>query len=161
MTIINYDRFKAIQYAEKWANSRNPEYYNFDKIGGDCTNFISQCIYAGTNVMNYTPTFGWYYNSANSRSPSWTGVEFLYNFLVSNKYLGPFGKVINKINLEIGDVIQLADQQYNYYHSLLVTRKSYSKIYVSSHTFDAFDRDLATYNFYQYRCIKILGARKN
>ena len=37
-----YDRDKVIEYAKKWAYSRNPQYYNYDGIGGDCTNFASQ-----------------------------------------------------------------------------------------------------------------------
>ena len=44
---------KTIKYAKKWALSRNPKYYDFDSIGGDCTNFISQCIYAGAKIMNF------------------------------------------------------------------------------------------------------------
>ncbi len=35
-----YDREKAVAYAREWAFSRNPEYYIFDEIGGDCTNFV-------------------------------------------------------------------------------------------------------------------------
>ena len=53
MKILNYDRKQAIKYAKAWAYFRNPNYYNFDNIGGDCTNYISQCIYAGCRVMNY------------------------------------------------------------------------------------------------------------
>ncbi|MEG0115374.1 MAG: amidase domain-containing protein, partial [Hydrogenoanaerobacterium sp.] len=49
-----YDREKAIQYAHTWAYFRNPAYYNFEEIGGDCTNYASQCLYAGAGVMNYT-----------------------------------------------------------------------------------------------------------
>ena len=60
----------------------------FNGLGGDCTNFASQCIFAGSGVMNYTPVTGWYYISANNRTASWTGVEHLYNFLVGNKGLG-------------------------------------------------------------------------
>ena len=41
-----YDRQKVIEYAKKWAYLRNPKYYNFDSVGGDCTSFASQCIYA-------------------------------------------------------------------------------------------------------------------
>ena len=78
MTEIAYDREAAVAYAKKWAFRRNPAFYDFSKIGGDCTNFASQCIYAGAKVMNYTPTFGWFYKSANDRTPSWTGVEYLY-----------------------------------------------------------------------------------
>jgi hypothetical protein len=46
MKEIGYDRARALAYAEKWALSRNPAYFSFDGLGGDCTNFISQCLYA-------------------------------------------------------------------------------------------------------------------
>ena len=39
-----YNREHALQYAKKWALSRNPLCYNFSGIGGDCTNFVSQCL---------------------------------------------------------------------------------------------------------------------
>ena len=91
MKVIPYDREKAVDYAHKWAFGRNPAYYNYDDIGGDCTNFASQTLRAGGGVMNTTPTFGWYYYSANNKSPSWTGVQYLYNFLTTNKGVGPFG----------------------------------------------------------------------
>ena len=48
-----YDRISAINYAHKWALSRNPRYYNFDAVGGDCTSFISQFLFAGSQKMNY------------------------------------------------------------------------------------------------------------
>ncbi len=57
MKSILYNRDVVAEYAYKWAFRRNPEYYNFDSIGGDCTNFVSQCIFAGAGVMNYTDTF--------------------------------------------------------------------------------------------------------
>ena len=72
MTLRPYDRQAAVAYAHRWAYLRNPAFYNFDKLGGDCTNFASQCLYAGAGVMDYTPTFGWYYNSQYSRAPAWT-----------------------------------------------------------------------------------------
>ena len=55
-----YNREQAIDYAKKWAYKRNPRYYNYDPLGGDCTNFISQCVYAGSKVMNYNKVYGWY-----------------------------------------------------------------------------------------------------
>ena len=75
-----YNRENAVKYARKYALVRNPLYFTFEGIGGNCTNFVSQCILAGSCVMNYTPTFGWYYRSLDDRSPSWTGVEFFFNF---------------------------------------------------------------------------------
>ena len=79
-----YNRERAVEYARRWALSRNPLFENFSGIGGDCTNFVSQCVYAGCCQMNYTPDFGWYYVSLNNRAPAWTGVEFFYNFLTSS-----------------------------------------------------------------------------
>ena len=72
--LLPYDRDAAVAYAHRWAYGRNPNYYDYENIGGDCTNFASQCIYAGCGVMNYTPTFGWYYFDANRKAPAWTGV---------------------------------------------------------------------------------------
>ena len=74
LSIINYNRSDAVKYALKWAFSRNPDYLDFHGLGGDCTNFVSQCIYAGCQVMNYTPVYGWYYLSSSDRTASWTGV---------------------------------------------------------------------------------------
>ena len=54
MKEVQYDRQKAYNYAQKWAFKRNPIYYNFDNVGGDCTSFVSQCIFAGIGIMNYT-----------------------------------------------------------------------------------------------------------
>ena len=67
---LGYDRQRAVAYARRWAYSRNPLFYNFTGIGGDCTNFISQCLLAGCCVMNCTPTFGWYYRNASDRAPA-------------------------------------------------------------------------------------------
>ena len=68
-------------YAHKWAYKRNPDYYDFDPVGGDCTNFTSQCVFSGDAVMNYTPDFGWYYIDANRKSPAWSGAFEAYFFL--------------------------------------------------------------------------------
>ena len=74
--VIPYDRKAALRYAHKWAFGRNPAYYDYEELGGDCTNFASQCLYAGTGVMNFTPDLGWYYIDANRKAPAWTGVPY-------------------------------------------------------------------------------------
>lgn len=38
MRIVAYNRAAAVEYARKWAFQRNPAYYNFENLGGDCTN---------------------------------------------------------------------------------------------------------------------------
>jgi hypothetical protein len=37
MTIMQYNREAAAAYAREWALARNPGYYDFEEIGGDCT----------------------------------------------------------------------------------------------------------------------------
>lgn len=59
MKIVEYNRGLALAYAKRYALSRNNAYLDFSSLGGDCTNFVSQCLYAGARKMNYTPVFGW------------------------------------------------------------------------------------------------------
>lgn len=159
MQVKEYDKAKAIEYAKKWAYSRNTKFYDYENLGGDCTNFISQCIYAGTNTMNYSNINGWYYNNANAKSPSWTGVEFLYKFLTTNKTVGPFGNEVNKIEIDNGDIVQLSFDGIKFAHSLFIVNRINDKIFVATHTFDAFNRDLDTYHYSKLRYIKIKGYR--
>lgn len=160
MIVTDYNRENAVAYAKKWAFGRNPDYYNFNRIGGDCTNFASQCIYAGAEVMNFTPVMGWYYKSLNDRSPSWTGVEYLYNFLTANEGVGPFAKETPLNELEPGDIVQLGRSTGDFYHSPVVVAVKNGIIFVAAHSSDAFNRPLASYSYEQARGIHILGVRK-
>ncbi len=160
MDILNYDRAAAVAYAGKWAFGRNPKFYDFSKIGGDCTNFASQCIYAGAGVMNFTSTFGWYYKSVNDRTPSWTGVEYLYNFLTANDGAGPFAEEVSLDKLEIGDVVQLGKATGDFYHSPVVVGFRRGQILIAAHSYDAYNRPLSSYSYEKVRGIHILGVRK-
>lgn len=157
MSKQKYDRKSVYEYAKKWAYLRNPKYYNYDPLGGDCTNFVSQCILAGCNQMNYNKNNGWYYINGNNKSPSWTGVEFLYKFLINNKGDGPFGKETTIDKLDIGDIIQLSFDGNKFSHSLIVIQNSESidNTLVAAHTFDTFGKRVSDYEYYNYRCIHI------
>lgn len=152
-----YNRQKVYEYAKKWAYGRNPKYYNYDPVGGDCTNFASQCIFAGCNQMNYDRANGWYYINGNNKSPSWTGVEFLHKFLLSNKGVGPKGIVTSIDKLEIGDIIQLSFFGDAYMHSLVVVQNgtNTNNTYIAAHTYDVFGKTVAEYGFREYRCLHI------
>lgn len=164
MIQISYDRDAAVQYASQWAFKRNPAYFDFHGIGGDCTNFISQCLYAGCGVMNYTKTFGWYYASTNNRSPSWTGVRYLYQFLIENQSVGPYALAVDPYQILPGDVIQLGNSVGDFYHSLLAVEVGHTptphNILIATHSDDAYRRPLDTYSYDRIRYIHILGARK-
>ena len=152
-----YNRNEVYDYAKKWAYGRNPKYLNYDTIGGDCTNFVSQCIYAGCKQMNYNKINGWYYINGNDKSPSWTGVEFLYDFLINNKGIGPHGEIAEIDNLQIGDVIQLSFDRETYGHSLIVVRSGINSetTLIAAHSFDVFGKKISEYSYEKYRCIHI------
>lgn len=152
-----YDRAKAVTYAKRWALSRNPAYYDFEDIGGDCTNFASQCLYAGAGVMNYTPVMGWYYRSSRDRTASWSGVEYLYNFLVNNQSVGPYAHTVPQSEAQAGDIVQLG-RGGDFYHSPFITATT-PTILVAAHTFDALDRPLASYAYETVRFLHIDGVR--
>ena len=156
---MSYNRQKAYEYAKKWAYLRNPIYYNYDPVGGDCTNFVSQCIYAGIDQMNYNKTNGWYYINGNDKSPSWTGVVFLFEFLTSNKSAGPRGKVADIDELKIGDVIQLSFDGIKFSHSLIVIKNGTNvfNTLIAAHTYDVFGKSVAEYGFEKYRCVSIIN----
>ena len=154
----SYNRDAAVSYARKWAYSRNPTYYDFEKIGGDCTNFASQCIYAGSKIMNYTPVTGWYYRSVSDRSASWTGVEYLFKFLINNKSVGPYARIVSGNEVLPGDIVQLGSYRGGFYHSPVIVAVEPS-ILVAAHTYDALDRPLDSYEYEMARFLHIDGVR--
>jgi len=158
MNIKKYNRQKVKQYAGKWAYLRNPKYYDYELIGGDCTNFVSQCVFEGSKIMNYNK-LGWYYKNANDKSASWTGVEYLYKFLVNNKGVGPFAEKGNLEKAEVGDIIQLSFDGIKFAHSLVIINKDDKDIYIATHTFDAYNKPISKYIYKDIRLIHILGVR--
>lgn len=154
---MEYQREKAVQYALQWALGRNPAYYNYDALGGDCTNFVSQCLYAGIPQFNYRG-YGWYYHNANQKSPSWTGVNYLYEFLLQNQYEGPRGSEVTRETIAVGDVIQLSFSQHIFGHTVIVTSIEKERIKVCAHTIDSRNRPLDTYSFEEIRWIHIEGS---
>ena len=158
MRELFYNRQWVVNYARVWAYSRNPRFYDFSDLGGDCTNFASQCIFAGAGVMNYTPEVGWFYIDANDRSPSWTGVEFLYDFLVNNLSVGPYGREASTDEVLPGDIVQLADFEGNFYHTLVIVAEM-PQILVAAHSRNVLNKPLEDYNFDSARFIHIEGVR--
>jgi len=161
-----YNRENAVAYAKRWALSRNPLFIDFAGVGGDCTNFVSQAVLAGSCEMNDTPTFGWYIRSANDRAPAWSGVNEFFDFMTGSgdfppalSRVGPFGYVTTREFAREGDVIQLANNEGRFYHTLMITGISpEGDILVSAHTNDALDRPLSSYRYASERVIHIMGV---
>lgn len=159
LVVKPYLRDRAVAYAERYAFSQNPLFSNFQGIGGNCTNFVSQALYAAGCTMNYTPTFGWYYVSLDDRSPSWTGVDYFYNFMTTNGGVGPFAREISPDMSEVGDVIQLGRNEDGFYHTLLIVGYEGDDPLVAAQTDNAYRRPLSSYTYDYSRFLKIEGIR--
>ena len=153
-----YNRKAATEYARTWALYRNPKYKDYDPWGGDCTNYISQCIHAGNipfdnqgnDVMGkwywYSDSFGRYIIKNNS--------ELTQNY-------GIYAEVVDYNQLEIGDLIQLVYQG-RAYHTMIVTQvilddRNYLLDYlICQHTEDLLDYPLSE-KIGERKYIKIFG----
>lgn len=164
LVLKRYNRQKAVEYAREFALKKNLKYYDYSKIGGNCTNYISQCLFAGARVMNFKQN-GWFYRSSFDYSSSWTGVEFLYDFLINNKQESIFAENSTILRMEIGDIIQLRfKNKKDFGHSLIVTKiENYTPngIYVCANSKDVLDFKLTGFAYQDIRYIHILGVREN
>lgn len=120
-----YDRAKARRYAETWWNGANPKYMRFEV---DCTNFVSQCLFAGGAPMNYTGKreSGWWYQGKDGSrelwSFSWAVAHSLQSFLASSQSGLRANVVAAPHRLAVGDVICYDwDGNGRYQHNTIVT----------------------------------------
>ncbi len=127
-------------------------------MGGDCTNYASQVMYAGTPGFDQQGTNKWYYSGYNSRSPSWTSVLALRGYLLSNRgEVGHYsGFLTSKTYLKTGDIVQLGN-----YHSVVVHRNNSGTIYVSAHTSAALNKPLSDYGNPTLTCIQLKWYSNN
>lgn len=154
-----YDRSAAVAYAQQWAYRRHPAYLDFEMLGGDCTNYASQVLHAGGMPMDKTPVYGWYYLDATKRTASWTGVEYLYRFLLGLDTGRPRARIVPLEEALPGDIVQLAFSGERFQHSPVVVAvdgERPERIFMAAHTTDAYHRPLATYSYSALRAIHIL-----
>jgi len=164
--IIPYNRERAVEYAKKHAFERDDSFFDFTEYGGNCTAFISQCLFYANGIMNPTPFWGWYYYSVVNRSPSWSSVELFYKFMTTNTIRGPFMQVSDVKNMELGDLVQLKFYGYeNFTHTLMITKitdypsiRSARNIYLTANTYDVLNRNLLSYHYKEVRYLKVLGV---
>jgi hypothetical protein len=122
---IRYDRARAVQYADAWWNGHNPAFLTFEV---DCTNFISQCLYAGGAPMHYTGKrdSGWWYkgriNGRELWSFSWAVANSFLRFFLTSKSGLRAQEVGSPRELTWGDVIVYDwDGDGRYQHSTIIT----------------------------------------
>ncbi|WP_138494927.1 amidase domain-containing protein [Paenibacillus pinistramenti] len=120
-----YRREDAARYADEWWDAYNPEFTGFEV---DCTNFISQCLFAGGAPINYTGKreSGWWYKGyiggQEGWSYSWSVAGSLERYLSSSRSSLRAELVDRAEQLELGDVIIYDwDGDGAYQHSTIVT----------------------------------------
>lgn len=131
---FTYDRQGAVQYAELWWNSYNPAYRNF---AVNCTNFVSQCLFAGGAPMRGAPNRnqGWWYQHDNW-SYSWAVAHSLRWYL-SGSTQGLKGREVSSPQeLSPGDVICYdfqGDGRWDH-QTIVVTKDAQGMPLVNAHT---------------------------
>lgn len=154
----SYNRNAAVNYALKWATSRNRQYQSYPK---DCTNFVSQAVHAGGMPMKkdskysltpglHSTTSYWYSNKfvrvnaiAYSDSSSWVGVSDFYKYWAKTKTtkVAPVtGTIAYYAN--VGDVVQFRRGNTDWFHSVFVTKKLSNTILITGHTSDYRDKNI-------------------
>ncbi|MDR1408821.1 MAG: amidase domain-containing protein [Oscillospiraceae bacterium] len=156
---MSYDRRAAVRYAHEWVYRRNPQYYDFSELGGDCTNFVSQALFAGGISMDKTPD-GWYYRSPDDRAPAWTSVGKLYEYGTRKKSKGLTLTEIPLEQVQVGDIIQLSFRRGEWGHSLFVVHAGNppdaSNVLIAAHSNDNNFRPLSTYGrAIEYRALQV------
>lgn len=88
-----YSARNARAYADKWWNGHNPNYKSNEKNGGDCANFVSQCLYAG-GLSKMTGLFGsskgWHHLKKFGIfqiSNAWGNASYLFSWLFDNNFV--------------------------------------------------------------------------
>jgi hypothetical protein len=138
-----YDRVKAIRYADLWWNGYNSIYPALDD---DCTNFISQCLHAGRLGMT-KPTnrsAGWWYRFDGAKggepwSYSWTVSQVLYQYLTRSVGVT---RVSAAKDLKMGDLVFYDwDGSGKFHHTTIVTDfDEYGDPLVNAHSDSSFHR---------------------
>lgn len=84
-----YDRIKARDYAYKWwgptESNYNPDYTNWNSGGGDCANFVSQCIFAGGVPVDEGKDKSWSSDWYKDSHP-WISTSELSKYMTNRGY---------------------------------------------------------------------------
>lgn len=171
-----YNRDKAAAYSMKWVNEtkvvrNSDEWAVYDDIGGNCCNYVSQCLYAGGIPMDTIgdQVWKWYSDtpdktaSETGRSPAWTGVGDFYEYCKKNKKFGLSADVGGNIYAgDVGDVVIMTSGEV-WSHVVIITQVVKDKdgnvtdYLINSNTSDRKNYPLSAYGNTVMEIIRIKG----
>jgi len=166
-----YNREDAASYARQWASARNPDWQMYDRMGGNCQNFVSQAIFAGGIPMDYSAPAQWkWYGdtpssafTASGRAPAWTGVKEFLVYVQNNRGFGMAGFADAPFySGEPGDIIHMG---YNgdLRHTVIITDimkdadGNTVDYLIASNTANLLDFPVSAFHYQEQMLIKIYG----
>lgn len=116
-----YDRAAALAYAEAYAMTRNPDWADFSYSGGNCQNFVSQCLLAGGIPADPYGDAVWTYGGDGyERSGSWASVSQFQRYASGNTGYGLVSLVdAPYFSGQPGDLIQMGDAN-GWHHTVII-----------------------------------------
>ncbi len=151
----NYNRNAAIGYANQWYNSRNWRYNDFTSSGGDCANFVSQCLiagslslYKGTNGLGYgvypdvdRPSI---YSNGTIPYCDYLNIHLKTYQNTQVTYVIDTNATIPS-SIERGDVVIFGNKSGDkYQHAMIVVWRNASDLGLAGHTSDVWNRSFWT-----------------
>lgn len=134
----SYNRIAARDYAHKYWSSYNPAYTSYKGNGGDCANFVSQCLHAGGIPTDAT----W-----KADSVSWIRASAVPSYMMNKGYA-------TKTSYTNATAGSFAYTSSGAGHAVLVTINDGAKIAYTAHTTDRKDAAFSStdlngnYSFY-------------
>jgi hypothetical protein len=144
-----YNRTRVRNYALRWAEDRNPDYPDYSRGGGDCTNFASQCMRAGGFPMGLrSGVWSWWGSSLGSGKPWRVVADFQRYFRVKG-----WATPCDWNELDSGDLVFLGRQGASTFttHVMVVSRvepvrmehpTAKNHVFLCGHTLDQTDNPL-------------------
>lgn len=123
-----YDRDAALEYAASYINKRNPQWWDYSDVGGNCQNFASQCLYAGGIPMDTVGhVWKWYSERVSNgggrygRSSSWTSVDFFVEYVKLNSGAGLVAQVSDDYMSGIPGDLVIIGTEGDWRHTIIVS----------------------------------------
>lgn len=165
-----YDAARGVQYARTYGSNPNGNFYSASTA--DCTNFVSQCVWAAyggwSSTMSNTDMInnisnkvrmvsGVWQGGSGGGTANWESVNSFWSYVTGNAGNGPKATGYNNggwytgvlpIDISSGDILQFSTDGSSYYHSVYVvsvpggSNPSYDLIYVAQHTANYSSRKL-------------------
>ena len=158
-----YDRNAAYEYLMEYCHKRNPRWYAYDAVGGNCMNFGSQVLLAGGIPEDERGDEEWYWDGQNDLDLSWINVGRFYTYCRDNEGYGLVADTeAGYYTGEVGDVLIVGfngDHRHATIISTVVQDETGHTVdyLISCNTTNYRDFPASAYYYTFHRLIKIYG----